>query len=393
MRNLSKDCTPFITECLKTHSWSKMLTVPSNEVLSTVITGMNPHEHGIWQLKMKESAFSNGEDSFFDGMPDAITIVLQSVRHQLFHNCDIPTIPPRRRRAFELRRLKFHGRVDTRGLLSRLGHVPSIVSCMEDGDVSYLFTDRLHDQKRLLNDVANGMAKLEILQFHALDMLGHWQLDTTDKLQQLYRNVDKFLFKLYEKCESNGIHMVMLSDHGQERVIGEIDLKKKINEIDVPESEYNYYMQPMQARFWFHSNRARDQILKVLTETAPGTILHFGDLRRYNINFKSPDYGEVYFVPEPGYLLFPHDFHHPLVNLVFGLKDSQQRNRIWNPRHIAYHGYLPHHDSEKGWMLMTDDSFKLAPAEINAADIAPTLLRMVGQPQPEFMTGTCRLQA
>ena len=127
--------------------------------------------------------------------------------------------------------------------------------------------------------------KIEILQFHALDILGHWQLDTIDKLEKLYRTVDTFFLKLYEKCESKGIRMVILSDHGQERIIGEINLKNKVSEIDVPESEYNFYIQPVQARFWFHSNRARDQILKILTNTAPGTTLHYEDLGKYNINF------------------------------------------------------------------------------------------------------------
>ena len=101
----------------------------------------------------------------------------------------------------------------------------------------------------------------------------------------------------------------------------------------------------------------------------------------------------MYFIPEPGYLLFPHDFYHPLVNLVFGVKDPQQRNRILNPKHVAYHGYLPHHESEKGLMLMTDNISKLNQAEINAADVAPTLLNMLGQPKPDFMTGISRLEA
>ena len=83
----------------------------------------------------------------------------------------------------------------------------------------------------------------------------------------------------------------------------------------------------------------------------------------------------------------------PLVNLVFGVKYPQQRNRILNPKHVAYHGYLPHHDSEKGFILMTDSISVLNKNEINAADVAPTLLKMVGQSQPVFMAGKARLEA
>ena len=139
----------------------------------------------------------------------------------------------------------------------------------------YSFSDRLHDQDKLLSNVANGEAQLEFLQFHALDMLGHWQLDTDDKLENIYNQVDVFLKNLYEKCESKNVRMIIVSDHGQEKVIGDINLKKKINQIDVPQNEFNYYIQPMQARFWFHSNRARDQILKTLNEVSPGNIFTF----------------------------------------------------------------------------------------------------------------------
>jgi hypothetical protein len=392
-RNLSKGWTPFISECLKNYAWSKIFTNPSNEVLSTLITGMNPHEHGIWQLKTKESLDSVREEKLTDKIPDIFTVAIQAFRHQFFHDCDVPTIPPRRRRAFELRRVKFRGRANTSDLLQQLGNVPSILNSMDQGNIIYSFSDRLNDQQTLVSNVANGDAKLEFLQFHALDMLGHWQLNTEEKLEDVYSQVDSFLRNLYEKCESKGIRMAIVSDHGQEKVIGDINIKKKINQIDVPQNEFNYYIQPMQARFWFHSNRAREQILKALKEVTPGNILHFEDLHKFNIDFKSPDYGEVYFIPEPGYLLFPHDFYHPLVNLVFGVKDPQQRNRILNPKHVAYHGYLPHHDSEKGLLLLTDNLSKLNQTEINAADIAPTLLNMVDQAKPDFMSGISRLIA
>jgi len=147
MQNFSKDWTPYISKCLTSYSWSQISTFPSNDLFSTLITGMHAHEHGFWQVKLKERAFLNGKNSFLARFPDTVAITLQSIRHQLFHNCDIPTIPPRRRRAFELRRLKFRGRARTKDLLSQLGHGPSIASCMGKGDFSYLFTDRWHDQK------------------------------------------------------------------------------------------------------------------------------------------------------------------------------------------------------------------------------------------------------
>ena len=101
-------------------------------------------------------------------------------------------------------------------------------------------------------------------------------------------------------------------------------------------------------------------------------------------------YGELFFMADPGYIIFPHDFYHPIVNSYFGLKDWQQRPRTWNPRHHAYHGYPEVFDGEKGFMTVLDHRYTTQGREGDLIDIAPSLLGLLGYPKPESMSGTAR---
>lgn len=392
LRNLSAGNTPFLHQAFRDYSWSRIETLPSPEQLSTVLTGMYPHDHGIWQMKLlgNAGAARNGR-AYLEKLPDFLTTTFQCVRHQLCRNCDVPTLPPARRREFEMHRLKFHGRRHTRDLLRQLGDVPSVVSHLGTRDCKYSFSDRLEDFDTAVNNSANGEPRLEIAHLHALDMMGHWVLDTPEKLGAVYRHADAAVQALADKCRSRGITMFAVTDHGQEHITGTINIRRKLRELDLDTAEYSYYLQPITARFWFHTERAREKITELLGKTAHGTALCFGDLRQFGIDFRLPDYGEVYFIADPGYLFFPHDFHHPLVNLVFGLKDRQQRRRLRDPRHLAYHGYLPHHESEKGWIVGFDERLHFQEQAIKLVDIMPSLLSVLGEQKPGFMTGRNRL--
>jgi hypothetical protein len=231
---------------------------------------------------------------------------------------------------------------------------------------------------------------LEFVQFHALDMLGHWQITTPEGFRQYYGQVDRFVRDLHRKCQARRTRMVLMTDHGQERVETSIDLRRLIRRLDVPRGEFAYFLQPIMARFWCHSERARVAITQMLSEVKQGTAMTYADLHSLGVAFAGPQFGEIYFIADPGCLFFPHDFHHPLVNRVFGLKDWQQRNRLRDPRHVAYHGYLPQHDCEKGFMAVLDDGYVPGSAVIDLVDIAPSLLGLMERERPDWMDGTAR---
>src|SRR5690606_21551347 len=85
--------------------------------------------------------------------------------------------------------------------------------------------------------------------------------------------------------------------------------------------------------------------------------------------------------------IFPHDFYHPVANAFLGLRDPQQRPRIRNPVHRGSHGHLPGHPSERGYMVVFDESAQATVSAMQLADVAPTLLALAGQAAPPYMSG------
>lgn len=389
-RLLYAENAPYIAGLFASHPWTSTTSIPSAELVSTIMTGMLPHEHGVWQLKWRPAPPRSLMDRLIDKLPDLVTTTVQCVIHLVMRCYEIPTIPPKRLRQMEFTRLKFHGHADTDDLRARLRGADSIFTAVGPQYSRYYFTDRFNDRARLLQEMCSGTYRLEVLQFHSMDVMGHWILDTPEKIRTFYRLTDAFVRALHTKCQANGLTMVLLSDHGQEAVKETIDLRGAFTTLGIPADEYAFFLQPAMARFWFHTDRARQAITGMLAKTAHATVLPYQELRRYGIEFSDAQYGEVYSVPDAGYAFFPHDFYHPLTTLYVGLTDWQQRRRLRDPRYLTYHGYLPDHDCEQGFMLVLDKTYQVDAPDINLIDIAPSLLAMTGDRIPSSMKGVVR---
>ncbi len=389
LRRLGPAQTPYIARLLRDFPWAKARTYPSPEQLSTLITGQRPHGHGMWQAQLRPARPRSALERLIDLLPDWLTTTGQCALHQLTRRFDVPTVAPRRRRWMEFHRLKFYGRADTGRLGRALGARPSLVSALGPA-FRYRFTDAWEDREAVLRQGVGDGARLDLLQFHALDVAGHWALEAAEDFRTYYGGVDALVRDLHAQCERAGVTMVLLSDHGQEQVRESVDLRPWLRQLDLPPEECLYYLQPITLRFWCRTERVRRAVAGLLKALPHGTALTYQDLRRYQIAFEDPAHGAFYFIADPGWLFFPHDFHHPLVNVLFGLRHPQQRRRLRDPRHLAYHGYLPHHASEQGFMAVLDRTRQVRTPEIDLADVAPSLLRLLGEAVPTFMHGEAR---
>jgi len=127
----------------------------------------------------------------------------------------------------------------------------------------------------------------------------------------------------------------------------------------------------------------------MLSSIEDGKVQNYRDLQEYKIEFQDPQYGETYFRVDHGYIIFPHDFYHPLANVFLGLSDWQQRSRVLNPKHRGYHGYPPNNESEKGFIILLDARYRATKKEVEIIDVAPTVLGLLGYEKPDYMIGNC----
>ena len=107
----------------------------------------------------------------------------------------------------------------------------------------------------------------------------------------------------------------------------------------------------------------------------------------YNVPLTDDRYGELFFYLDPGYIFFPHDFHHPLARLFLGLTDSMQRSRLRDPRHKGNHGHLNYFEAERSLMLLADADFEVESSHADIFDVAPSMLSIIGIDPPTSMSG------
>lgn len=387
VRRISELTTPYINALFNSFPWVRINTIPTPELLQTLFTGQYPHEHGMWEVRLKSEISSYVKKKAIDRLPDFLTTTIQCLLHFATKSFDLAAVPPWRRRRFELSRYKNIPMPLEQ--LFRVHNVHSVFDIIDKGKINHLwaFDYKFNEKDNILNLLCSDGYKLEWLDFYFLDLLQHWYLDNEVKIQNFYRGADQFVEKLHNKCKKNDVSLLLLSDHGMELVKGSIDIKSKLKQLEIPSDEYTFFIEANVARFWFHTDRARKTILSLLLSIKHAKVQNYEDLQEYNIKFPDAKFGEIYFRTDLGYIIFPHDFYHPLANIFLGLIDWQQRSRLFNPKHRGYHGYPPNNESEKGLMILLDDCYKATKQEVEIIDVAPTVLELLGYEKPDYMKG------
>jgi len=383
-RKVNNKFAPYLYELSEKYPMLKINTIPDIDLVTTLWTGCYPSEHGMWQVRLKKDSNLNTKTSQ-DYLPDIISTTLQCFIHVFTGKFDLASVPYWRRRRFDIFRSKYM-RKDLKGYL-KFNETDSIFSIIGESKCNYIYSGKLfnfnHTQKKLFNE----KNRVEVIESHGLDTITHWYIDDEEKMIDSYKKLDDFIKSVHTECQKKGITLMVIGDHGQDVVKDTINIVEKINELGIKKNEITYYIESSKARFWFHSDSAREKMLNYLSENEKGTLLHFEELHRYNIKFNDDSYGEYYFISNPGTIFYPSDFYHPIGNIFLALTQNQQRSRIQSSIYRGYHGHLPYNECEKGFLMLLDNDYKTNGKEIEIIDVAPTVLRLMGYNQPESLKG------
>ncbi|MDQ2671183.1 MAG: alkaline phosphatase family protein, partial [Gemmatimonadota bacterium] len=374
-RRITADVTPFIHAAVARYPTATIDTIPITELVPSMLTGVGPEAHGYWQMRLHPDA-SRRRRRLVDLLPDRLTTFAQCLVHLVHPAYDMTAIPPRRRRRFVLTRFKYTRRQQSAEIIGNIGGFDSIIGALGPGRARYIFSKRLDELDVVARGLTEGSEDLVFAEVYGLDLLQHWSLDQPERLRDGYARIDAFVADLHARAAAAGRRLLLLVDHGQEPVRGTIDLPAALRRVGVPDDEYTWFIDVPMARFWFHTDRARDAITAMLRATPNGRTLEWSELARYGVAFENADYGELYFAADPGFILFPHDFYHPVANAFLGMRDPQQRPRVRNPHHRGSHGHLPGHPSERGYMVVFDDAVEVQTPAMALVDVAPTLLQL-----------------
>jgi hypothetical protein len=386
-RRLSPEVTPAIHAMLAEHPWVGMVGFPDTELASTIMSGALPQAHGLWQVALDPSPPSGPLTRLVDRLPDLVTTTAQCAVHAVRPSFDLPAVPYRRRRRLRQARFKYYTRATAEpGFLHRIGESPTLFSSLPPGQARHRLNTDLCSLPTLLPPLFGAGERLEFLEIRGLDVFEHWNLDHDAAMTMAYGLTDGFVADLARHCDQHGALMLLVSDHGQEIVGRAVDLGAAIRRLGLRDDEFDMFLEVPSARFWLHTDHARDRIGGLLAGLG-GAVLGWRDLGQFGIDFPDASGGELYWVADPGTVVFPHDFYHPLGNLALAASDWQQRPRLSSPLHRGYHAYMPHHPCEQGFVLVRDRDRRLRDLPLRLVDVAPTALHLLGVPQARHMSG------
>lgn len=387
LRWIGCQSTPFISTAFQRFPSARLVNLPSNELFPTLVTGVDPTEHGVWGVRLRPSARRSMAATLLDHLPDGLATTVQGCFHLWSGEFDLAAIPPRRRRRFEITRTKYKRRINKPEALFRIGGVQTVFDVIGGDRSRYLFDTSYDPERSLLHRLCADSQLLEVLEIYSLDRFQQWNLDRPEVVAQFYARIDHFLRRLHEKCEATGWSLMIVSDHGHEPIRESVDLAKGLALLDVPRADFSYFIEVSSARFWFGSAQARHRIVGYLSNLEHATVVGFGEMSRFGIPLRDSSYGEVFVYLDPGHIFFPHDFHNVFANLWLGITDPMQRSRLRDPRHKGNHGHLPHCDTEKSFLLCLDRSFAATSDAGSILDVAPSLLEVLGCAPPSTMKG------
>lgn len=398
-RRIDPEVMPFIDGLIRAHDVVEWDGHPTTEIWPSLVTGTNPGDpdtggHDIWHCLLNDQGPATSfSDKLLEALPDKLISTLQIFRHFADRNFDMPCIPHRRRRHLELHRLKFNARSQPEQYRT-VGGVETLFGVLGD-DAAYGVVGKFEDFDDALAQWPKPDLKLQWFEIHSYDIAVHYSVHQPEVMKERGRQLDELVKALHDKAVALGQRFVLVVDHGQEPIVGSVNLEKVIKRSDANPNEFVYFTAQGVAKFWFRTPEAEGKITAALRDTPKLNVM---DWRQLNDRFGftlGKQWGHLYAITDNNHVFFPHDFHHILAHLHLGLTNKAMRSRLTDFNVKAYHGQMPGHPAERGFMVAADDSVKsLAAANelVQIIDVAPTLLSMVGAEPAGHMRGRVVLE-
>jgi hypothetical protein len=391
-RRLDDEHAPFLRSVLDDYPSLGLRSLPSSELATTIFTGTYPGTHGYWHVRLRPDA-PRPTPWWLRHVPDVVSTsfqgLLRAARISRGDAATLATVPYRRLRHLQLTRYKY-GRKGRRPRdLLTVGKIPTLFAAigLRERGARYTFHRDVARTSTLAPDLGRGGYAVDFLESRALDIIQHWSLDRSDVVRAAYRAMDTRMAELRATCTETGARLLVFSDHGHAAVEHSIDLRPILRAAGLPPARMTHFVEPSLARFWAHDESARDTLRRALSRVPDTMLLTHADLPRYDLEFETDAYGQLFLSPRPGRVFFPHDFHQPIANLFLALADRTMRHRLRNPRLRGDHAYLPEYPSERGFVVLVDGDGETVDGEATLIDIAPTILTLAGYRVPAHMTG------
>lgn len=166
-------------------------------------------------------------------------------------------------------------------------------------------------------------SSLDVFYFTSLDHTGHL-FGLGNRFENEIKLLDEKIGILIKKYEKFDADTIIFSDHGMTPIKNRINIEMMFSDVGLKNGKdfvvvYNSTM----LQIW-DSGHGLEKAENVLGKISAGHILGKKELIEFGLNFKDNRYGDLLFLMDPGWEIFPNFYHNILMNRV-----------------KAMHGYLP----------------------------------------------------
>lgn len=154
--------------------------------------------------------------------------------------------------------------------------------------------------------------------------------------------------------------VALVSDHGMAPVHRHVDLLRIVERLPGAMTRFVPFVDSTMARFWFENETGRREVEHALDREGGGRFLARNEMETLGIAFPHRGYGDAIYLLDPGSVFYPAH-----VSWV-------------RPR--GMHGYDPRDPTQTAVFALNDG--RGLPARIQATDVLPRLLDVLGLPGP-----------
>jgi len=182
--------------------------------------------------------------------------------------------------------------------------------------VSWPESNRLADasDKEIIRHVLQTLKpehRFAYVHLQELDGTGHVYGPNSTELQAKLVQTDGLCRELIESARKKygAVNVVLFGDHGMVNVTRTLDLTSVIAGMGLRfGSDFGYFLDSTMVRFWFYHQGAEQTVRAAFKNISGGRLLDAAEMKHFGIAGCDRRNGELYFLADPGALLFPNFF-------------------------------------------------------------------------------------
>jgi len=288
----------------------------SSAAIPSILTGRTPAEHGHWSMyraRIGPSVFDRYRAllSMADRLPRGHWRVRRWLTDRLRSDgvtgyFALYEVPLRHLRHFDLceKRNIYHPRA--------FDGIDSLFDRLAAAAVPYRVWDWSVPSEQAFTEMetlaGSGAERFLFLYTAGLDEVLHLHGPSSPAVKEWLRSCEEAILRIVSAARTAGRRprIRIFGDHGMAQVHACADISEDLAKLPhrMPR-DYIVFLDSTMARFWFHKDQARQDIMEHLLERRDGRFLSAEELSHLGVAFSEHDYGEEIFLVDPGILILP----------------------------------------------------------------------------------------